>query len=55
MPSDDKKRARLAVIRHILKSIPYQKVKLDKVEFPKRKVDRDYKRPTKFPTELVPG
>jgi polyphosphate kinase 2 len=34
--SDDKRRARLNVISHILKTIPYKKVAHDKVELPKR-------------------
>jgi polyphosphate kinase 2 len=34
--SDDKRRARLNAISHILKSIPYKKVKQDKVKLPKR-------------------
>ena len=34
--SDDKRRARLNVISHILKTIPYKKVKRDKVKLPKR-------------------
>src|SRR5690242_13330181 len=34
--SDDKRRARLNVIAHILKSIPYRKLSRDKVKLPKR-------------------
>ena len=34
--SDDKKRARLNAIKHILSLIPYSKVKRDKVKLPKR-------------------
>jgi polyphosphate kinase 2 len=34
--SDDKRRARLNVISHILESIPYKKVSRDKVKLPKR-------------------
>ena len=34
--SDDKRRARLNVISHILKTIPYKKLKRSKVELPKR-------------------
>jgi len=34
--SDDKRRARLNVISHILKTIPYQKMARDKVQLPKR-------------------
>ena len=34
--SDDKRRARLNVISHILKTIPYKKIKRDKIELPER-------------------
>lgn len=34
--SDDKKRARLNVIRHILDSVPYKRVKAEKVKLPER-------------------
>jgi polyphosphate kinase 2 len=34
--SDDKRRARLNCIAHLLKSIPYKRIKKDKVELPKR-------------------
>jgi polyphosphate kinase len=34
--SDDKRRARLNVISHILKTIPYKKIARDKVNLPKR-------------------
>jgi polyphosphate kinase len=34
--SDDKRRARLNVISHILKTIPYKKIARDKVKLPKR-------------------
>lgn len=36
LPSDDKKRARLNCIRHILNLIPYKKVPRDKIVLPKR-------------------
>ncbi len=34
--SDDKKRARLNCIRHLLKLIPYKEVKREKIKLPKR-------------------
>lgn len=40
--SDDKKRARLNCIRHILKLIPYQKVAREKVKLPKRSMKGAY-------------
>ena len=40
--SDDKKRARLNCIAHVLKQIPYKKVPRDKVKLPKRSMKRAY-------------
>jgi polyphosphate kinase len=40
--SDDKKRARLNCISHILKLIPYKKVARDKVKLPKRAMKHAY-------------
>jgi polyphosphate kinase 2 len=40
--SDDKRRARLNVISHILKLIPYEKVKRKKIELPKRDMKDAY-------------
>jgi len=40
--SDDKKRARLNCIRHILSQIPYKKVPREKVKLPKRSVKGAY-------------
>ncbi len=40
--SDDKKRARLNVISHLLSAIPYQEIKRDKVKLPKRSSKGSY-------------
>lgn len=40
--SDDKKRARLNCIRHILKQIPYKKVSRERVKLPKRSMKGAY-------------
>ncbi len=40
--SDDKKRARLNCIAHLLSLIPYKKVKREKVELPKRSNKGEY-------------
>jgi polyphosphate kinase 2 len=40
--SDDKKRARLNCIRHILKLLPYKEVKREKVKLPKRGMKHAY-------------
>ncbi|MCE0521394.1 MAG: polyphosphate kinase 2 [Methylacidiphilales bacterium] len=42
LPSDDKKRARLNCIAHILSLIPYKKVPRDKVKLPKRSMKGAY-------------
>ena len=41
--SDDKKRARLNGIKHILSQIPYKRIKRDKVKLPKRSDKDSYK------------
>jgi len=40
--SDDKKRARLNVIAHLLRSIPYKKVHREKIKLPKRSMKGAY-------------
>jgi hypothetical protein len=40
--SDDKKRARLNVIAHILSQVPYKKVKHEKVKLPERSQKHKY-------------
>ncbi|RXH21956.1 MULTISPECIES: polyphosphate kinase 2 [Bradyrhizobium] len=40
--SDDKRRARLNCIAHLLKSIPYKRIKKDKVKLPKRSAKGRY-------------
>jgi polyphosphate kinase 2 len=42
LPSDDKKRARLNCIHHILSQIPYKKVPREKVKLPKRSMKGAY-------------
>ena len=42
LPSDDKKRARLNCISHILSQIPYKKVPHEKVKLPKRSMKGAY-------------
>jgi len=50
--SDDKKRARLNIIRHLLRHIPYEAPKRDKVALPKRQKPGDYVEP-EYPWKLV--
>ena len=42
LPSDDKKRARLNCIRHILSLVPYKDVPREKVKLPKRSMKNAY-------------
>jgi hypothetical protein len=42
VPSDDKKRARLNCISHLLKQIPYEKVATEKVTLPKVSKEREF-------------
>jgi polyphosphate kinase 2 len=51
--SDDKKRARLNVIKHILGRIPYEDVPRDKIKLPKRQKSGDY-RDSDYPFKFVP-
>lgn len=50
--SDDKKRARLNIIRHFLRHIPYKAPKREKVELPKRQKRGDYVDPD-FPFKVI--
>ena len=43
--SNDKKKARLNLITHLLSKIPYKKVKRDKVKLPKRQKPHGYREP----------
>ena len=51
--SDDKRRARLNVISHLLKQIPYRELSRDKPTLPKRQKAHGYVEPD-YPYKLVP-
>jgi polyphosphate kinase 2 (PPK2 family) len=51
--SDDKKRARLNCISHLLRQIPYQKTPREKIKLPKRQRPGDY-RESNYPFKFVP-
>ena len=53
VPSDNKRRARLNTISHILSKIPYEELKQPKVELPKRQHRGDYK-DTTYPFRMIP-
>jgi len=50
--SDDKKRARLNIIRHILKMVPHKRVKPEKIKLPERQKAGSYKQPD-YPYKYV--
>ena len=50
--SDDKKRARLNIIRHLLRHIPYEAPKPDKIKLPKRQGPGDYREPD-YPFKVI--
>ena len=51
--SDNKRRARLNALTHILSRIPYEELKREKVELPKRQHRGDYKDPD-YPFRVIP-
>ncbi len=52
VPSDDKRRARLNIIRHLLAQIPYKKLKREKIELPDRQKRKGYREPA-YPYKYV--
>jgi polyphosphate kinase 2 len=51
--SDNKQRARLNALTHILSKIPYEALPREKVKLPKRQKPRDYKE-TDYPFRVIP-
>ena len=51
--SDDKRRARLNIISHLLKHIPYKEAPREKVKLPERQKAHGYKEPD-YPYKVVP-
>jgi polyphosphate kinase len=43
--SNDKRRARLAILSHILEKVPHDKAKRSRIKLPKRDKDRGYRSP----------
>jgi polyphosphate kinase 2 len=52
--SDDKKRARLNIITHLLSKVPYKGLPHEKVKLPKRQKPEGYKEPKK-PLKFIPA
>jgi len=51
--SDDKRRARLNAITHLLKHIPYEELAREKIKLPERQKPRGYQEP-EYPFKFVP-
>jgi len=51
--SDDKKRARLNIISHLLSSVEYKNLDSDKIKLSKRKVGKDYQE-KEYPFKFIP-
>jgi hypothetical protein len=51
--SDDKKRARLNIINHLLARIPYKEAPREKVKLPKRQKPGDYWEPD-YQFKIIP-
>ncbi len=54
VPSDDKRRARLNVIRHLLSLAPYEDLTPEPIKLPPRQVDNSYVRPPAKDQTFVP-
>jgi polyphosphate kinase 2 len=52
--ADDKRRARLNCIHHLLSQVPYKSVRYPKIELPPRQKDKGYKRPPMSDQQFVP-
>lgn len=52
--SDDKRRARINMIAHLLSSVPYHKVRLAKLTLPERPPSKGYERPPRDTQTYVP-
>jgi polyphosphate kinase 2 len=54
VPSDDKRRARINCMAHLISEIPYRTRKLDKIKIPPRQRDEGYVRPSRDIYTYVP-
>lgn len=52
--SEDKRRARINMISHLLSTLPYRDVRLPKLEIPRRPPSTGYRRPPRRPDTHVP-
>ena len=51
--SEDKKRVRLNIIKHLLSKIPYKEIPHEKVKLPKRQIGKKYKS-ADYPFKFIP-
>jgi polyphosphate kinase 2 len=51
--SDNKRKARLNILTHVLSKIPYEELKREKIELPKQQHRGDYKDPN-YPFRVIP-
>ena len=54
MNADDKRRARLNCINHLLRSVPYHRVEVPDLDLPPRQSGEDYVRPPITDQNFVP-
>ena len=54
VPSDDKRRARLNIIHHLLEHVPYKSLPREKIKFPKRQKRAGYQR-AELPVQVCEG
>ena len=52
--TDDKRRGRLNIIRHLLDHVPYEELPREKIKFPKRQKRGDYVEPD-HPFRYIPA
>jgi polyphosphate kinase 2 len=52
VPSDHKRRARLDLITHLLKQVPWRKLPHEQVKLPKREKPHGYREPRKLPSTI---
>jgi hypothetical protein len=52
--SEDKRRARINMIAHLLSAVPYREIPTEKLEFPRRPPSQGYQRPPRDEQHYVP-
>ncbi len=52
--SEDKRRARINMIAHLLSAVPYKEIRVEPLKFPERPPSRGYQRPPRDEQQYVP-